>query len=195
MSIDDLEFMIQKLSASSISVGDLESLIHFCRDKDVVVELGTNVGSTAMLLSAVAKKVHTVDLFEDVILVEDEEQRRRYIASFLSNRHTFEAISTKLAPFGVTVHKGFSYEAASKFKEESVDVVFIDADHSYSGVKKDYDAWFDRVKIGGYFIFHDVVAAFPVFDYINEVILLDTRVEKVEFEMVGKGSTMIFRKR
>ena len=36
------------------------------------------------------------------------------------------------------------------------DCIFIDADHSYEGVKKDYDNALKHIKNGGYIIFHDI---------------------------------------
>jgi cephalosporin hydroxylase len=37
------------------------------------------------------------------------------------------------------------------------DILFIDGDHSYAGVKKDYEMYKDLVKDGGYIMFHDTV--------------------------------------
>ena len=39
------------------------------------------------------------------------------------------------------------------------DCIFIDADHSYEGVKKDYDNALKHIKDGGYIIFHDIASA------------------------------------
>lgn len=43
-------------------------------------------------------------------------------------------------------------------QDDKFDVVFIDADHSYAGVKFDYEKSLDIVKKGGYLIFHDIVS-------------------------------------
>ena len=37
-----------------------------------------------------------------------------------------------------------------------VDVVFIDGDHSRTGVEKDFNHWLPRVKKGGDIVFHDM---------------------------------------
>lgn len=45
--------------------------------------------------------------------------------------------------------------AARRFADEYFDFVFIDADHSYPGVTRDIEAWFPKVKIGGWLCGHD----------------------------------------
>lgn len=42
-----------------------------------------------------------------------------------------------------------SIEAAKSFADDSLDVVWIDADHSYDAVKADIAAWWPKLKPGG----------------------------------------------
>ncbi len=53
-------------------------------------------------------------------------------------------------------HKGYTTEVANLIEDDSLDFVFIDADHSYEGVVKDIAAWAPKVKSGGYIIGHDI---------------------------------------
>lgn len=48
-----------------------------------------------------------------------------------------------------------SVEASERFTNGNTDFVFIDADHSYEGCKKDLEAWWPKVKRGGLFSGHD----------------------------------------
>lgn len=48
-----------------------------------------------------------------------------------------------------------SAEAARDISDESVDLVFIDADHSYEGVRRDIEAWTPKIKPGGIISGHD----------------------------------------
>jgi len=48
-----------------------------------------------------------------------------------------------------------SAEGARGFEDYSLDMVFIDADHSYEGCKRDILAWANKVKIGSYLGGHD----------------------------------------
>ena len=51
--------------------------------------------------------------------------------------------------------KSDSVNAAELVDDGSLDFVFIDADHSYEGCKKDLNAWFPKIKSGGLFSGHD----------------------------------------
>ena len=48
-----------------------------------------------------------------------------------------------------------SLEAATKFEDESLDFVFIDAAHEYEHVKDDLTAWYPKIKKGGILAGHD----------------------------------------
>lgn len=45
--------------------------------------------------------------------------------------------------------------AAADFEDESLDFVFLDADHTYSAIKADLAAWMPKVKSGGWLGGHD----------------------------------------
>jgi hypothetical protein len=47
-------------------------------------------------------------------------------------------------------------EAAKLIPDESLDFVFIDADHSYEGCNADIKNWGPKVKRGGYIMGHDI---------------------------------------
>lgn len=55
----------------------------------------------------------------------------------------------------VEIIKKDSVEAAKDFKDESLDYVYIDADHTQDTVYKDICAWYPKVKSGGFVSGHD----------------------------------------
>jgi hypothetical protein len=54
----------------------------------------------------------------------------------------------------IVLHKE-SWLAAMGVDDESLDFVFIDADHSYAGVEKDIKLWMPKLKRGGLLSGHD----------------------------------------
>lgn len=65
---------------------------------------------------------------------------------------------------------GDSADSASKFEDNSVDFVFLDADHVYENIKKDILAWLPKIKRGGVIAGHDYVDLHPgVIQAVNEI--------------------------
>lgn len=54
------------------------------------------------------------------------------------------------------IYKGKTTDAAKLIADESLDFVFIDADHSFMGVDEDITHWAPKVKKDGYIIGHDI---------------------------------------
>jgi predicted O-methyltransferase YrrM len=48
-----------------------------------------------------------------------------------------------------------SRQAAPRFADQTFDLIFIDGDHSYQGVKADIQAWKDKLKPSGILAGHD----------------------------------------
>lgn len=48
-----------------------------------------------------------------------------------------------------------SEEASRRFPDNSLDFVYVDADHVYESVRKDLTLWYPKVKVGGVFAGHD----------------------------------------
>ena len=61
----------------------------------------------------------------------------------------------------VTVYRMTSLEAAPKIPDQSLDFVFIDANHSYESVRDDIGAWRPKVRVGGLLMGHDFSPKYP----------------------------------
>ena len=48
----------------------------------------------------------------------------------------------------------YSYDVVPSWRQP-VDVLFIDGDHRYEAVRKDFEDWFPFVEVGGFVLFHD----------------------------------------
>lgn len=70
-------------------------------------------------------------------------------------------------PFGerARILEMASVDAASTVDDESLDLVFLDADHSYEGVRDDIKAWLPKVKSGGWIGGHDYENPTTLYDF------------------------------
>jgi len=79
---------------------------------------------------------------------------------------SFESIEKRNLYFNERYHCDFimgdSHEQSTKdeldslLKNRHVDFLFIDGDHSYEGVKRDFEMYAEFVNAGGYIAFHDI---------------------------------------
>lgn len=56
---------------------------------------------------------------------------------------------------GAQFVREYSLEAAHRFEDESLDFVYIDANHGYESCYEDIKAWHAKVKVGGIISGHD----------------------------------------
>lgn len=54
----------------------------------------------------------------------------------------------------VVWRRQLSHEAAESWRDE-IDFLFIDGDHSYEGVSRDWREWTPHMKVGGHVVLHD----------------------------------------
>jgi len=114
----------------------------------VVLEIGTASGATIMLFACVSDgeaTLVTVDLPLGI-------SRERLVRSAARGpRQTIRALRTD------------SHAAETKASVQEllggrpVDFLFIDGDHSYEGVKADFETYAPFVRPGGFIAFHDIV--------------------------------------
>lgn len=69
----------------------------------------------------------------------------------------YKKASKRLAKYSkiVKILRGITWEEAEKVPDKSVDLVYIDAGHSFNAVTSDINAWFPKLKFGGVMAFHD----------------------------------------
>lgn len=57
----------------------------------------------------------------------------------------------------VKIMREFSDKASESFPDEYFDFVYLDADHTYEGIKRDLNCWYPKVKNGGILSGHDYI--------------------------------------
>lgn len=137
-----------------------------------VVELGAWVGLTTSYLATAchlrgAGVVHAVDTFAGT-----KEDDSKYPSVQRFGGSTLQAFRDQLDRIGLRgqVHEmiGLTTDAARDYRGDPIRVLLIDADHSYNGVRGDFEAWFPHVAPNGLVIFHDYAMA-PVARFVDEV--------------------------
>jgi hypothetical protein len=110
----------------------------------IMYELGSFAGESAEIFANYFQAVHCVDPWIDpcgapsIELVEQSFNERATIAG------------------NMIKHKMGSVEAAAGVPDVSLDFVYIDAGtHSYAECKRDIEAWYAKVKPGGFIGGHD----------------------------------------
>jgi hypothetical protein len=73
-----------------------------------------------------------------------------YDELFLFTKERLENINKK-----VTFFRDTSINASIKIKDDYLDIVFIDAEHTFEALKKDLEIWECKVKTGGIISGHD----------------------------------------
>ncbi len=116
-------------------------IISNSKSNAAIVEVGSHLGRSSAYL--VDNKKHN----QTVVCVDIWEQEELF-ASFKENMgdRDYQAVRKP------------SVEAAEWYADESLDAVFIDANHTYESVKEDIAAWYPKVKKGGYIAGHDYFA-------------------------------------
>lgn len=61
----------------------------------------------------------------------------------------------RLAKYGCSILRGFSLDVAKTIPNESLDFVYIDANHSFDAVMQDIIYWAPKVRVGGIVSGHD----------------------------------------
>jgi predicted O-methyltransferase YrrM len=125
------------------------------------MEIGTYWGGTLFLLCRLAHddaRIISLDQHQGTLW----GARKMIYYSFLKKRQRLHIVIGD--SHGTQTHA----RVAQKVGSEKLDLLFIDGDHSYEGVKSDFDMYSPFVRSGGLVAFHDILSP-HVCDYWGEV--------------------------
>ncbi len=121
----------------------------------VIVELGTRDGATLFLwtqCSPQTRHVVSVDLPGGIHGGGYPEQRGRLYRHLMTNRSDCQLTLLRRDSQQASTRD----EVSALLDGQAVDFLFIDADHRYEGVRKDYQLYAPLVRPGGLIAFHDI---------------------------------------
>jgi predicted O-methyltransferase YrrM len=93
--------------------------------------------------------------FAQITLLECVDMNRGHINT-LNKKHQKDIDNNRCI-----IHHKYSSEFLKSIPDESVDVIYIDGDHRYNGVKKDIDLSFSKLKNNGLLAGHDYHKRWP----------------------------------
>lgn len=116
-----------------------------------MVEVGSFQGVSTLLFAMFVKKVYSVDCYDYVVPPTGRIPSHDQL--FIDAEKVFLE-RTANVPNIIKIRKS-SIEAAKDFEDESLDVVYIDAEHDETSVRSDIQTWKPKVKKGGILSGHD----------------------------------------
>lgn len=135
----------------------------------VMLEIGTAYGGTLFLFSKICRpdsKIISIDLPYSIFAGGYPSSRKILYNSFAT---------TEMQKIHLIKADSHDSKTLTKLKQKldgnKLDFLFIDGDHSYEGVKKDFELYHNLIRKGGIIALHDIVKS-PMFDsykFWNEI--------------------------
>lgn len=152
-STDRIEKLLQtprlefKHKQSNTMLGLYHMINKHIKQEHIVVELGSFAGVSSELFALHCDTLYCVDRWEPYWEISQDDK-------MLTAEKKFDTMMLNYK--NIVKIKQDSIEAAKTFADESIDVIYIDSDHSSERVKAELDAWLPKVKSTGYIAGHDI---------------------------------------
>lgn len=127
---------------SQLTAKETELLLEHVKNAETFVEIGCYEGKTACAVARCGVRVYSVDPFTPGRLGVS-------YGEWIARLQRYRDKSKHL-----TLVRGLSWDVAPAF-DRRIDVLFIDADHRYEAVQRDWQQWSPKVKPGGIIALHD----------------------------------------
>lgn len=142
---------------------DMDALAKLCRaakqgvEALVAAEIGSFIGESAKAIVDAVRgncELYCIDTWkgspsDSTGLVAGEVGHDRFYEAFCEN------CAAEIEGRSIIAKRGASLEQVKTFNDRALDLVFIDAEHTYEAVKADIEAWLPKVREGGILCGHD----------------------------------------
>jgi predicted O-methyltransferase YrrM len=133
---------------------EIEDVVRFLQERNVksIVEIGAFFGGTTYIW---AKHLQP----ESFIVLDDYSgvDATPFPVEHFPFKPSREDLEALWKSWGVTEVLWGKSQDYMRVDEHTTDFLFIDGDHSYEGVKADFDRYAPLVKPGGFIGFHDII--------------------------------------
>lgn len=180
---------------------EIEELLEILRliRPENIIEIGSANGGTLFLFSGVSSeeaRIIGIDLPCGRFRRTYSIIRRWLFQSFVNRNKKMRLIEKH------SQKKSTLKAVEACLKDNKADFLFIDGDHSYEGVKKDYELYSPLIKDGGLICFHDIVRhpegivahAADVDKFWNEIKSVNDYLEIIESDAQMWGGIGVIRK-
>ena len=142
--LDD-EYFNEKMPSVNRLFGLMDLLEHHEANKEwKVIEIGSYAGASAELISQYVEEVTCCDIWEEYI-----HPLERALNVYQNFKKTKERNSN------IIERKKKSDELINEYDNNTFDMIYIDADHSYQSTKNNILKWFNKLKTTGIMCGHD----------------------------------------
>jgi predicted O-methyltransferase YrrM len=117
------------------------------KNNSVALEIGSYIGASSLMIAKGLKKTSR-------LICVDTWQNDAMSEGNWDSYKVFHSNTTSVAK-RIETMRMTSAEAGVVFNDQ-LDFLFLDGDHSYEGVKMDFDIWFPKLKSGGIIAMHDI---------------------------------------
>lgn len=135
-----------------LGLGPRRHLVDVLPGGSVGAEIGVWRGdfSRVLLDRVEPRRLHLVDRWAPGSGGTSGAQGRRVATADRDMDRLYREVLSRFADDpAVEIHRASSVEAADGFPDDSLDWIYLDADHRYESVQADLEAWIPKVKAGG----------------------------------------------
>lgn len=131
-----------------------EMLMRLVTPGSAILEIGVFRGTFAKFLRSLSpRELHLVDPFSGVLCSGNADGV--YVQGINGDDAFDEVVAMFQYDKVVQIHRDWSPAALLLFPDEHFDVIYIDGDHTYEGVRDDLSEAFKKTKDGGLLCGHD----------------------------------------
>jgi predicted O-methyltransferase YrrM len=134
-----------------LTSSEIITLFRLAKGKRSILEIGSYLGASACAFGAatehIGAKIYCIDTWGNDAMSEGSKNTWQ---QFIENTKQF---SSSIVPI-----KGWSYDVSGHLSglTKEIDLLFIDGDHGYQGVKCDWEMYKSFLTRGSTVVFHDI---------------------------------------